>query len=105
MANHTPGPWFSTWITNINKDEYFHISSPVAKGTGGICDLPTYQYGNLPPSLVIKEREANARLIASAPELLEVLKNLIADWERVQGRAIPDDHEAKSAIAKAEGRE
>jgi hypothetical protein len=46
------------------------------------------------------EAEANIKLAAAAPELLEALLNLVADWERVHG-AIPSDHEAKAAIAKA----
>lgn len=41
------------------------------------------------------------RLIAAAPDLLGALQNLVADWERVQGRPIPEDHEAKAAIKKA----
>ncbi len=40
----------------------------------------------------------------AAQHLYEALKNLIADWERVTGRTIPDDHEAKAALALAEGK-
>ena len=39
----------------------------------------------------------------AAPDLLKALDGLVADWERVTGRRIPDDHEAKVAIAKAKG--
>lgn len=39
----------------------------------------------------------------AAPDLLNALDGLVADWERVTGRRIPDDHEAKVAIAKAKG--
>jgi hypothetical protein len=39
----------------------------------------------------------------AAPDLLKALDGLVADWERVTGRRIPDDHEAKAAIAKAQG--
>lgn len=45
---------------------------------------------------------ANVALFAAAPDLLDALENLIADWERVHG-AIPADHEARAAIAKAKG--
>lgn len=42
-------------------------------------------------------------LAAAAPELLAALEWLVNDWERVTGRTLPDDHEAKAAIAKAKG--
>lgn len=48
-------------------------------------------------------RHSDARLIASAPELLRALEWLVDDWERVTNRTLPDDHEAKAAIAKAKG--
>lgn len=40
----------------------------------------------------------------AAPELLDALEGLVADWERVHG-PIPKDHEARAAIAKARGTE
>lgn len=40
----------------------------------------------------------------AAPALYEALQNLIADWERVTATKIQDDHEAKAALALAEGR-
>jgi len=49
------------------------------------------------------ETLSNAHLISAAPDLLKALDGLVADWERVTGRRIPDDHEAKAAIAKAKG--
>ena len=47
------------------------------------------------------ERDANCRLIASAPELLSALEVIIADW----GHLLPDAHRetAHAAIAKATG--
>ena len=50
-------------------------------------------------------RHSDAHLIASAPELLRALEWLVDDWERVTGRTLPDDHEAKAAISKAKGQE
>lgn len=47
--------------------------------------------------------EANARLIASAPDLLRALEWIVDDWEKVTERTLPDDHETKAAIAKAKG--
>ena len=45
----------------------------------------------------------HAALIAEAPHLLVALQGLVTDWERVMGRPIPGDHEAKAAIAAATG--
>ena len=50
-------------------------------------------------------RHSDARLIASAPDLLRALEWIVDDWERVTNRTLPDDHEAKAAIAKAKGQE
>lgn len=57
---------------------------------------------------VCEERDANARLIAAAPELLEALKNILAFMDKV---VPPRDDEAdgpmisaaRAAIAKATG--
>ena len=46
---------------------------------------------------------AAAHLIASAPELLSALESLVADFERIIGRPIEAEHEAKAIIAKAKG--
>jgi hypothetical protein len=53
--------------------------------------------------------EANARLIASAPELLEYLRRLAFNLEHIQSRPelkldVSWMHEALALIAKAEGR-
>jgi len=84
--SHTPGPWkvgeSQTFAAVWGKGAYEHIAS---------C-------GNLTP-----ETEANARLIAAAPEMLALLK-------RVPGNgAAPDDlrgweAEIRALLAKIEGR-
>ena len=55
----------------------------------------------IPQSIV--HDEANARLIASAPELLRALEWIVDDWEKATGRTLPDDHFTKVAISKANG--
>ena len=49
---------------------------------------------------VTRSTEAIAALRSANAELLEALEGLVADWERCHGR-IPDDHDARVAIAKA----
>ena len=61
-----------------------------------------YKPNRTPRTVKASEYIANAHLIAAAPEMLEALRNLVMDWERVIG-PIPEDHEAQVAIAKAEG--
>lgn len=85
---HTPGPW------TVNK------SSPQA----GIITAPNRSLGIAEVFGGGSENEANARLIASSPELLEELQKC-ADWlarsTRVDDREIAAD--ARAAIAKARG--
>jgi hypothetical protein len=84
---HTPGPW------NISGTDT-RTGAPAmvsGKGDAAICDL----YRRNP------DNEANARLIAAAPELLAALERLMAS----QLGAIPPNvvHEVVTAIAKATG--
>lgn len=54
-------------------------------------------------SVAIDDHNSNARLIAAAPELLEALEMMVADFEGIDG--LDDDifDIARSAIAKARG--
>lgn len=101
---HTPGPWVADW--------WFH--EPTGQGgwsfsAGGfrlpLCDM------EMDPAKE-DEPEANARLIAAAPELLEALKCCIPFMKyprgasdlfvRIHDAAIA---KARAVIAKAEGDE
>jgi len=97
---HTPGPW------TIGKKPRLQPYIEGADGTP-VCSCG----GNAPGSgayttETFRRRDANARLIAAAPELLEAMKLLIADvadypaWQR-PCHALDV---ARAAIAKAEGR-
>ena len=90
---HTPGPWMiqqqagRVWIYSSNHPEG-HICEFIDRG--------------------LRERkEANAHLIAAAPELLEALKLMREDYEDCEEGLITDKTMAiaKQAISKAEGRE
>ncbi len=91
-ATHTPGPWL--------------VSETFAIGPAG--EVVACTPNNHP------RREANARLIAAAPELLEALEGLLKDYIQVfsDHPAIepdwnPEDSalvkRARAAIAKAKG--
>lgn len=87
-CDHSSGPW---------KQHGLNVRS---YGGAWICTLLDVWSDSSTPKYV---KMANARLISAAPELLEALEWLVDDWERVTGRTLPDDHEAKAAIAKARG--
>ena len=102
MGKHTPGPWHSENNTTVlaGNKVIAYVQASLEQG-----HKPTYEQGN-----------ANAALIASAPELLAALKAILpvykdwtedgghdpsvgidatADWARIEA--------AEAAIAKAEG--
>ena len=93
--NFTPGPWrLSTLdIDDIVKGEFGH---------GGVY-VATVQFsrGDIPDA----EVEANARLIAAAPDLYEACRALVAGFGLADLEDDdPDIVQGRAAIAKAEGR-
>ena len=96
-AKHTAGPWR---VDTGPKSRGRVISvckgfpqKPVAQATG---------------QETVDEREANARLIAAAPELLEALQWALAEIDGRTSYQRPDQKQAcntkaRAAIAKAEG--
>lgn len=88
-AQHTPGPWrinpcFQTMISNCEDGDDSADICEVSEWTPEFWD----------------ERDANARLIAAAPELLEALEKAI------HARVIRDGDVVdtmRAAIAKAKG--
>ena len=98
-AKHTPGPW---------------CLDPLELGTiGDVCTLdgtPIAQAQMRQPMSSGKpdtERQANARLIAAAPDLLEELKNIANarpdTWEDPSEFEAWAKSRARFTIAKAEG--
>ena len=112
QTKHTPGPWRSLGPTIVNgpigivKDTYigtiectFDVATAhrASKGTA---------FGGL------DESEANAHLIAAAPDLLDVVQLIIKEWEKpTEGVQVGEliarlsqySVEARAAIAKATG--
>ena len=88
MTQHTPGPWKAE-----KRGDFWHIGD----------DSDYSSIGRI-------EGEADACLIAEAPELLKRLKFMVRDWIEIVGseeeNSTPADtlEKAKAAIAKAEGR-
>lgn len=92
---HTPGPWVA-WRdgavgpTSKEEDQSFGMLLPVAYVEDS--DWP-------------ESADANARLIAAAPELLEALTLLVAGIENSVSKTYIPLVRANAAIAKATGSE
>ncbi len=102
-SKHTPGPWYYTRYDSVEPYGKFAICKQgersVATTTGGaLSDLAN-------------ENEANARLIAAAPDLLEILIALTAAfdsgdlvWKNFESKHYGCHGDARAAIAKAKGK-
>ena len=93
MTQHTPGPW----VTDRNQHGECHVMDEFGIA---IADMAV-DYSSIKK---IEEHEANARLIAAAPELLEALKDMLDGHEDActgYGEGAAD--KARAAIAKATG--
>lgn len=99
---HTPGPWETCyWL-----DDEFSVAQDSPAFTRVCVMSYVVKKGNAPN----EEMDANARLIAAAPELLEALQSLIAVEPTASGcKAFElmvtgkDMDRARAAIAKATG--
>lgn len=96
MSAHTPGPWKVVAHPKVARVESMRS---VGHGANGMASVAWLTGGAL-------NQEANARLIAAAPDLLAALKDLLAaqmyldDDERV----LEAEKLACAAISKAEGK-
>lgn len=100
-AKHTPGPWLY-----IRLDEWSHSVATqhgeLPDGSPNLWTVATVNKNREP------EHEANARLIAAAPDLLGALQAMLRMWD--EGGSLPGlvegvITEANAAIAKANGAE
>mgnify|MGYP001603505041 CR=1 FL=1 len=94
VTTHTPGPWHIVRMTNVPSPEAFVVRGEDQNSS----------------AIVSVIGEANARLIAAAPELLEAVKAVqrLIDTNSGQlsaSQALRADEILRAAIAKAEGRD
>lgn len=91
QAKHTPGPW--KVCGHDVAGDYDHFKEGVRVAISTICEK--------------EERDANARLIASAPELLDALQSLLdcpdLNLDRLEDDTIKAIELAENAIKKAKG--
>ena len=90
---HTPGPWHSEGYPR-------YVGPTVVSPDGPVCAIST---GPLDRTLPRMPAAANARLIASAPELLSALQELCADKYLADPINADRMRNARAAIAKATG--
>lgn len=116
-AQHTPGPW---WVGEggyadyvfapdgyevMQSPLYAHIHHEFRAGRMG-----DGHWGTTPGAFIERDEgiaEANARLTAAAPDLLEALRWFINDIDSRKTSMVDFDQavlDARAAIAKAEGR-
>lgn len=91
--SHTPGPWefFGAVHDEDGEPGFFSI-------TNGIIEVANTASGDVPTHT----EEANARLIAAAPDLLAALESLLAVCvEELDDKRTPEMRQARNAIAKA----
>jgi len=92
-AKHTPGPW-------VSDERYDCKNSHSVKS--GYKNLAIVNYFNIMSN---EEAKANAKLMAAAPDLLEIVKAYAAMWEEGEENLSRTLYKkAKDAIEKAEGR-
>jgi hypothetical protein len=89
MSNHTPGPW----KVSRRFDVYQDTQTP---GVGGTFVATTKGVSELPES-INQVCEADAKLIAAAPELLKALQDIL-----IFDSALSQEN-ARAAIRKATG--
>lgn len=89
-AKHTPGPWEFVLAGSGN-----HPTWNVRLGNRGFIRLPA--------TTDMDTMDADARLIAAAPDLLEALRTIVVNASSVQMDPQWAVQVARAAIAKAEG--
>lgn len=104
QTKHTPGPWFIVGWEIHDRTTYFNTHGVRTGETpNSICALHPMPCDNV---------DANARLIAAAPELLEALEHFIAFYSDENSNVYKGSmpvflrgvrNEARAAIAKAKG--
>lgn len=107
-TKHTAGPWAYGWET---QDQHWAIVTDAAGGIVANVNTETGPDAHSAPAMRQMPGEANARLIAAAPDLLAALEEAVkalsrcydvCDWP-ADGRTIQDDaiRAGKAAISKA----
>lgn len=101
-AKHTPGPWHwphdSNHLCPVNPDPERSAVSEILYADGG------YGFVGRSNSDTLAELEADRRLIAAAPLLLEALRDLLTEYDSsIEPGESASIDKARAAIAAATG--
>lgn len=106
-AKFTQGPWKFIDATKIASMQFRPLC--IIRGDGR--QVASFSWNDSSPYWPTKaESQANAHLIAAAPEMYEALNDLAGcvEYHAKRGESVPLDNEhlisARTALAKAEGR-
>lgn len=98
-VKHTPGPWEYIDATKVASMQY----APACVIKSGNKQISRFSWNDDSPFFPNKEEsQANARLIAAAPEMLEALKALLDRYHIMGCGDGPEALKAQHAISKAE---
>jgi hypothetical protein len=94
MSKHTKGPW------EVDKIASMHVQS----GRRGVCSTGGYSNNQECPIKIEEENQANAHLIAAAPDMLEALEEVlnIKDYDTAE-KCEEVREKARAIVAKARG--
>lgn len=104
MSKHTPGPWQAIGTDPAEGGDWFWIKAQPHSALRGFSkEIGVVNGGQNDP-----EQQANARLIAAAPDLLKALTEIVSQIDQgdSSGKVFSRDHcitSARAAIAQATG--
>jgi len=101
MSKHTPGPWAFSSDDKLGDKRFYIAQADGAPYTPSYSDVATLIAETVSLERVATQ-EANARLIAAAPDLLEALCALVLNID-AGGATLNSLADARVAIAKATG--
>ena len=102
-ATHIPAPWEASTGDNDGRDLIIieHEGFPICS-VRGTDDMSCIHQDDEPR--IAAEMVATARLICSAPELIEALEGFVKYWEwQIKDPHFEEYRQAKAAIKKARG--
>ena len=102
-GKHTPGPWKA----KMQRNRYNHDLGWIIEHGNGRIGWASLAYADTNSEATKSDpaRKANALLIASAPDILEWAKSILAEHDAGGDISLASIGHLRSAVSKAEGRD